>query len=80
MVGLVHALHNRFEIVNETIEIRERIGGDSDSAMFKGVLPSLDLLGYNLRALLHRNDSMGMAASIEARFPFLDNRLARLRR
>ena len=76
--GLVHALHNRFETVNETIEIRRRIGCDSDSSRFKGVLPSLDLLGYNLRALLHRNDSMGMAASIETRFPFLDSQLARL--
>ena len=78
MGGLVHALHNRFETVNETIEIRDGIGNDSDSTRFKGVLPSLDLLGYNLRALLHRNDSMGMAASIEARFPFLENRLAKL--
>jgi asparagine synthase (glutamine-hydrolysing) len=78
MEGLVHALHNRFETVNETIEIRDRIGHDSDSSRFRGVLPSLDLLGYNLRALLHRNDSMGMAASIEARFPFLENRLAKL--
>ena len=76
--GLVDALHNRFETVNETIEIRDRIGRDSDSSRFRGVLPSLDLLGYNLRALLHRNDSMGMAASIEARFPFLENRLAKL--
>ncbi len=33
---------------------------------------------YILRTLLHRNDTMGMAASIEARFPFLDSRLVRL--
>ncbi len=33
---------------------------------------SLDLLADHLRTLLHRNDTMGMAASIEARFPFLD--------
>jgi len=33
------------------------------------------LLGYHLRTLLHRNDRLGMAASIEARFPYLDNRL-----
>jgi asparagine synthase (glutamine-hydrolysing) len=76
--GLVHALHNRFETVSETIEIRDGIGPDSDSTQFKGVVSSLDLLGYNLRAILHRNDSMGMAASVEARFPFLDSRLAKL--
>jgi len=34
-----------------------------------------DLLGYHLRTLLHRNDCLGMAASIEARFPFLDERV-----
>jgi asparagine synthase (glutamine-hydrolysing) len=36
---------------------------------------SLHWLGYHLRSLLHRNDSLGMAASIEARFPYLDNAL-----
>jgi asparagine synthase (glutamine-hydrolysing) len=30
----------------------------------------------HLRTLLHRNDTMGMSASIEARFPFLDENLA----
>jgi len=38
---------------------------------------SLDYLHHHLRTLLHRNDTMGMSASIEARFPFLDNNLAR---
>jgi asparagine synthase (glutamine-hydrolysing) len=36
---------------------------------------TLDLLAGHLRTLLHRNDRMGMAASIEARFPFLDEDL-----
>lgn len=36
---------------------------------------TVDLLGNHLRTLLHRNDTMGMAASIEARFPFLDEQL-----
>ena len=35
-------------------------------------------LSYILRSLLHRNDSLGMAASIEARFPFLDHELMKL--
>lgn len=34
-------------------------------------------LGYHLRTLLHRNDCLGMAASIEARFPFLDTAVVR---
>lgn len=33
------------------------------------------LLAYVLRTLLHRNDRLGMAAGVEARFPFLSNRL-----
>jgi asparagine synthase (glutamine-hydrolysing) len=41
------------------------------------VLQSLDLMNSNLRALLHRNDAMGMAASIESRFPYLDSELIR---
>ncbi len=32
---------------------------------------TIDMMGYHLRTLLHRNDTMGMAASLEARFPFL---------
>lgn len=39
------------------------------------VLQSLDLMNANLRALLHRNDAMGMTASIESRFPYLDTEL-----
>ncbi|MGB6994235.1 MAG: asparagine synthase (glutamine-hydrolyzing) [Thermoanaerobaculia bacterium] len=35
----------------------------------------LELLSYHLRTLMHRNDRLGMAASIEARFPFLDHDL-----
>ena len=35
-------------------------------------------LSYILRTLLHRNDTMGMASSVECRFPFLDTRLLRL--
>ncbi len=33
---------------------------------------TLDLLRNHLVTLLHRNDTMGMSAGIEARFPFLD--------
>lgn len=36
---------------------------------------TLDLLHSNLQGLLHRNDTMGMAASVESRFPFLDTAL-----
>lgn len=76
--GLVHALHNRFEVVRDTIEMRQRIVTGFDTKGVNASLRSLDLLGYNLRALLHRNDTMGMASSVEARFPFLDTRLAKL--
>jgi asparagine synthase (glutamine-hydrolysing) len=39
----------------------------------EGNVRSVEYLGYHLRTLLHRNDTMGMAASIESRFPFLDS-------
>jgi asparagine synthase (glutamine-hydrolysing) len=38
---------------------------------------SLDMLGGHLLSLLHRNDRMGMAASIESRFPYLDEDVVR---
>ena len=34
-------------------------------------------LGEHLPTLLHRNDAMGMAASLEARFPYLDDEVVR---
>ena len=76
--NFVHALHNRFEVLRETFDIRQRLSPVSNWDDFNAALPSVDSLGYNLRALLHRNDTMGMASSIEARFPFLESRLARL--
>jgi len=54
-------------------ELAERLGGP----LPERELRSLDLLGYHLRTLLHRNDALGMQASIEARFPFLDPALVR---
>lgn len=72
--NVVVDLHNRFETVPEralgSVEAG-RVGADPR-------LLTVDALGYNLRALLHRNDAMGMAASVEARFPFLDGAFVRL--
>ncbi len=65
-------MHNRFEVALETEELRKLLQGN------EGYVNSLDLLKYNLRAILHRNDCLGMAASIEARFPFLDSNVVRL--
>jgi asparagine synthase (glutamine-hydrolysing) len=71
-------LHNRFEVAVETEDIRTCVRTTNGKAINNNYMKSLDLLNYNLRALLHRNDSMGMAASIESRFPFLDSDLVRL--
>lgn len=53
-------------------EYRQRRGKDVDWN-FRTLL----WLGYHLRTTLHRNDCLGMAASVEARFPFLDERIVR---
>jgi asparagine synthase (glutamine-hydrolysing) len=73
--SLVTALHNRFEVVGEARALREELAGRGPIPV--GAVQSLDLLHYNLRTLLHRNDSMGMAASLESRFPFLDSTFVR---
>jgi len=65
-------LLNRREIADDRAAVRAGAAasrvpiGDED-------LWTMDYLGHHLRSLLHRNDTMGMAASIEARFPFLDH-------
>jgi asparagine synthase (glutamine-hydrolysing) len=38
----------------------------------EGNIRSVEYLGYHLRTPLHWNDSLGMDASVESRFPFLD--------
>ena len=75
---LVCGLHNRFEIAADNEEIRTEVERISGRTIADRDLISLYQLGYHLRTLLHRNDCLGMAASIEARFPFLDSRLVKL--
>jgi asparagine synthase (glutamine-hydrolysing) len=75
---VVRGLHSRFEIDVEHERIRAALKQRMGRAPTVPELVSLFQLGYNLRMLMHRNDSLGMAASVEARFPFLDTRLIRL--
>ena len=71
---LLH-LHNRFEVSLDKENIRLKLPqSTTNSPEYMG---SLDLLGYHLRTLLHRNDALGMAASVEARFPFLNHDLVK---
>ena len=72
--GVVRELHSRFETAEDHIETRARV----DGLAHRGMVASLDLLGFHLRTVLHVNDCMSMAASVEARPPFLDTRLVRL--
>lgn len=75
---LVMGLHNRFEVALETEDIFSRVRSTNGAAEYPKEMKSLDLLNYNLRALLNRNDLMGMAASVESRFPFLDSQLVKM--
>jgi asparagine synthase (glutamine-hydrolysing) len=73
---LLCALHNRFEVALDEEHTKSKIGagyanGDGRYSQ------SIDLLNYHLRTLLHRNDALGMAASVEARFPFLNHDLVK---
>jgi asparagine synthase (glutamine-hydrolysing) len=76
--SLVTSLHNRFEVIEEALATRQRVYELEVGTHAQGTLESLDLLHYNLRSILHRNDTMGMAASIESRFPYLDTKLVKL--
>jgi len=73
---LLCALHNRFEVALEEQNTRSRLGLDRAKGAAR-YADSLDLLNYHLRTLLHRNDALGMAASVEARFPFLNHDLVK---
>lgn len=68
----VRDLLNRREIADDRAAVREA-AGTARMPITDEDLWTMDYLGHHLRTLLHRNDTMGMAASIEARFPFLDH-------
>ena len=73
--NLLVDLHNRFEISMDKEAIKLKVSEANTSRA--GALASLNLLNYHLRTLLHRNDALGMAASVEARFPFLSHDLVK---
>jgi asparagine synthase (glutamine-hydrolysing) len=75
---IVRSLLNRFETDLPEEEIRDDVRRRSGGEPVDRDLVTLWQLGWQLRTLLHRNDCLGMAASIEARFPFLDSRVVRL--
>lgn len=68
---------NGMEMLDDYLDVSEAIEAQAFAASNPTVRWTLDYLNHHLRTLLLRNDTMGMAASIEARFPFLDNALAR---
>ena len=68
---------NGREMADDLALVSEAINKSALAKNDKTIGWSLDYMHYHLRTLLHRNDTMGMAASIEARFPFLDNDVAR---
>jgi asparagine synthase (glutamine-hydrolysing) len=72
---LVAGMQQNFERDLDRADVEKRIR-ESGGARPRDYR-SLEWLGYHLRTLLHRNDALGMAASIEARFPYLDHDVVR---
>ena len=74
---VVQTLLNRGEQAVDERRIDAAVAASSTGRLNPDQLTSLEYLNYHLRTLLHRNDSLGMEAGIEARFPFLDHAVAR---
>lgn len=74
---MVKGMLNRFECELEDQDNRAEYAAAFGTKAGRNV-QTANLLGYHLRTLLHRNDCLGMAASIEARFPFLDERVVKM--
>lgn len=72
-IDIIRSIHNRFEGQQDKNDSAAIIAEGFD----KGTIKTLKYLKYHLRTLLHRNDCLGMASSIEARFPFLDHNLVK---
>jgi asparagine synthase (glutamine-hydrolysing) len=75
--ALVKGLSSKFEIEMGPAEFHDAPDVTYQAPSTHGLATDGNL-SYILRRLLHRNDSMGMAASMESRFPFLDSRLVKL--
>ena len=73
----VRDILNGREILDDLNQVSDAISRYPHAQSDPKVRWTLDYLNHHLRTLLHRNDTMGMAASIEARFPFLDNEVAK---
>jgi asparagine synthase (glutamine-hydrolysing) len=70
----ISAALKQFERRLENRRIREIYAERMQTPAGRNAMTVEQLSGH-IRTLLHRNDRMGMAASIEARFPFLDEGL-----
>lgn len=73
-ISLVGKLVQGFEL-QEMEERAEDALGFLNGRERREQMMTLTLIREHLVTLLHRNDRMGMMASIEARFPFLDEKL-----
>lgn len=69
--------HQRFQTGIEKEDIYRALLKKANGRLKPEQLLSLYDFTDNIRALTHRNDSMGMAAGIETRFPFLDSEVIR---
>lgn len=70
-------LLSRFETADNNSRIQSTISRFAPHGASAHHGWTLDYLHQHLRILLQRNDTMGMAASIESRFPFLDHKVVR---
>jgi asparagine synthase (glutamine-hydrolysing) len=69
--------HQHFQEDIENEDIYRAILKKTDGKLKQKQLLSFYDFSNNIRALTHRNDSMGMAAGLESRFPFLDSAVIR---
>lgn len=75
--ALLYDILNGREMVDDMDDVARALDSFPHHAKDPSHQWTLDYMHHHLRTLLHRNDTMGMAASIEARFPFLEHDLVR---
>ena len=75
-LDFVNQIVQGFEAARNSEEDSEKFDFLSENQRREQYL-TLKMLGDHLTTLLHRNDRMGMKASIEARFPFLQEELVK---
>jgi asparagine synthase (glutamine-hydrolysing) len=74
----LEGLLTRFDESLERQRVFDRVTKESGNGLDPREYRTLELVGYDSRSVMHRDERLSMACGVETRFPFLDDEFLRL--